>query len=139
MGKVVRRIASPITRRVNGRIDGRAEELHQEVATFRDTIGARMEALSADIETLNRYLPLVVNVIESQNASRREVERQLRACLSRVDALATGAVGHEEAIIEIRDRIEFVRKELLEQGYARELEADRREPQQRMAGESDRP
>jgi predicted SAM-dependent methyltransferase len=116
---VGKRLARPLTRRVYGRIDFRADQLHEEIQTLPAVVDQRTAAFQGDIEALNRYLPIVVNTIASQNAASRQTERELRALASRLDALETGVSGHAETITDLRDRIEFVRREvLLEQRYA---------------------
>ncbi len=116
---VGKRLAMPFTRRVYGRIDFRADQLHEEIRGLPGVVDQRTAALEADIEALNRYLPTVVNTIASQNAASRETERQLRALGTRLDAMEIGVKGHAGTIVEILDRIEFVRREvLLEQRYA---------------------
>lgn len=116
---LAKRLAWPFTKRVYGRIDFRADELHRDFNTLPAVIDARTADLSAEIEALNRYLPTVLNTIASQNAASRETQRQLRANESRLDSLETGVNGHASAIAGLQERIEFVRKEiLLEQRYA---------------------
>jgi len=113
-----RRLASPFTRRVYGRIDVRAAEIRRDLDTVPGMIDSRTGELSAEIEALNRYLPTVINTIASQNAASRETQRHLHACETRLDALETGVESHAATLEEIRDRIEFVRKEImLEQRY----------------------
>lgn len=105
MRNVAKRLASPVTERVYGRIDARAAEI-------RAYMDAQMAELAAHIEALDRYLPTVVNVIASQNAVRRESERRLREMESDIRELA-------EAIPQIFERMEFIRREVvLEQRYA---------------------
>jgi predicted SAM-dependent methyltransferase len=119
---VGRRLARPFTKRVYGRIDFRADQLHEEVAALPGVIDQRTAALQADIESLNRYLPTVVNTIASQSAAARETERQLRALATRIESVEVGAEAHGHSIVDIFDRIEFVRREiLLEQRYAAPL------------------
>ncbi len=116
---VGKRLALPFTKRVYGRIDFRADQLHEEIRALPEVVDQRTSALEADIEALNRYLPTVVNTIASQNAASRETERQLRALSSRLDSLESGVQAHAGTLVEIRDRVEFVRREvLLEQRYA---------------------
>ncbi len=116
---VGKRLALPFTKRVYGRIDFRADQLHEEIAALPGVVDQRTAALQADIEALNRYLPTVINTIASQNAASRETERQLRALATRIRSLEVGAEGHGNSIVDIFDRIEFVRREiLLEQRYA---------------------
>ncbi len=113
-----RRLASPFTRRVYGRIDVRAAEIRRDLDTVPGMIDSRTGELAAEIEALNRYLPTVINTIASQNAASRETQRHLHACETRLDALETGVESHAATLEEIRDRIEFVRKEImLEQRY----------------------
>jgi predicted SAM-dependent methyltransferase len=123
---LVKRLASPFTRRVYGRIDFRAAELRRDFDAFPALIEARTSELAAEIEALNRYLPTVINTIASQNAASRETQRQLHASQTQLEALEThlaaletGIRGHASAIVETRERIEFVRKEImLEQRYS---------------------
>jgi predicted SAM-dependent methyltransferase len=109
---VGKRLAQPFTRRVYGRIDARADQLHQEIQALpvavdqrtAAVVDQRTAALEADVEVLNRYLPTVANTIASANAASRATERRMRAL--------------ESSVAETRDRIEFVRREiLLEQRY----------------------
>jgi predicted SAM-dependent methyltransferase len=121
---LARRLAAPFTKRVYGRIDFRAEELHRDFNTLPALIDARTAELSAQIEALNRYLPTVINTIASQNASSRETQRQIRASESRLDSLEIGENHHAATIAGLQERIEFVRKEiLLEKRYAGQAEA----------------
>jgi predicted SAM-dependent methyltransferase len=109
MGK---RVAQPFTRRIYGRIDARADRLQQEVQALPAVVDQRTAALEADIEVLNRYVPTLANTIASQNAASRATERQLRGLATRLDAIEMGVAA-------VRDRVEFVRREiLLEQRYA---------------------
>jgi hypothetical protein len=114
---LARRLASPFIKRVYGRIDQRVAEQQRNTETVIET---RTAALTAEIEALNRYLPIVINTIASQNAANRETQRRLEACMSRLDAIENGMGQHAASIVELRDRIEFVRKEvLLESRYGR--------------------
>jgi len=122
---LAKRLASPFTRRVYGRIDVRAAEIRQDFDAFPALIDSRTSELEAQIEALNRYLPTAINTIASQNAASRLTQRQLQSCQTRLAALEVrlagleaGVEGHAAAIMETRERIEFVRKEiLLEQRY----------------------
>lgn len=114
-----KRLAAPFTKRVYGRIDFRADELHRDFNTLPAVIDARTAELSAEIEALNRYLPTVINTIASQNASSRETQRQIRASESRLESIETGLAAHASTLADLQQRIEFVRKEVLfEQRYA---------------------
>jgi predicted SAM-dependent methyltransferase len=117
---LVRRLASPFTKRVYGRIDQRTAELQRNMESVPNLIETRTADLADEIEALNRYLPIVINTIASQNAANRETQRQLEACTSRLDATEIGLRRQGESIVELYDRIEFVRKEvLLETRYGR--------------------
>ena len=104
---VGKRLAMPFTRRVYGRIDFRADQLHQEIQALPGVVDQRTAALEADIEALNRYLPTVVNTIASQNAASRETER--RSCAQPVAHgwISDGDRSQRTAgtIVEILDRI----------------------------------
>ncbi len=122
---LARRLASPFTKRVYGRIDARAAELRRDIDTVPGLIDSRTADLAAEIESLNRYLPTVINTIASQNAASRETMRQQRACQDllrdcqvRLGDLETGIGQHSDSITKAFERIEFVRRELLlEQRY----------------------
>jgi predicted SAM-dependent methyltransferase len=108
---LVKRLASPFTKRVNGRIDFRVAELRRDFDAIPALIDSRTAELAAQIEALNRYLPTVINTIASQNAASRATQRQLQL-------LEGGVRGHAAAIVQIHERIEYVRKELMfEQRY----------------------
>jgi predicted SAM-dependent methyltransferase len=124
---LARRLASPFTRRVYGRIDVRAAEVRREFDAVPALIDSRTSELADQIEALNRYLPTVINTIASQNAASRATQRQLQSgqaqlesCQTRLEALEVGVEGHAAAIVETRERIEYIRKEImLEQLYGR--------------------
>ena len=110
----------PYTRLVNGRIDFRAAEIRRDFDAVPVLIDSRTSELAAQIEALNRYLPTVINTIASQNAASRATQRQLQSCQTqlesgqtRLEALEVGFQGHAAAIVETRERIEFVRKEIM--------------------------
>ena len=117
---LAKRLASPFTKRVYGRIDFRAAEIRRDVDAVPVLIDSRTSELAAQIEALNRYLPTVINTIASQNAASRATQRQLQSCQTqlesgqtRLEALEVGFQGHAAAIVETRERIEFVRKEIM--------------------------
>jgi predicted SAM-dependent methyltransferase len=118
-----KRLASPFTSRVYGRIDFRAAELHRDFNTLPAVIDARTAELSADIEALNRYLPTVINTIASQNAASRLTQRQITDALFRIEQLESldGAIkAHSASIEDLWARIEFVRREILIESRYRE-------------------
>ena len=117
---LAKRLASPFTKRVYGRIDFRAAEIRRDFDAVPVLIDSRTSELAAQIEALNRYLPTVINTIASQNAASRATERELQSCQTqlesgrtRLEALEAGLQGHAVAIVETRERIEFVRKEIM--------------------------
>ena len=117
---LAKRLASPFTKRVYGRIDFRAAEIRRDFDAVPVLIDSRTSELAAQIEALNRYLPTVINTIASQNAASRATERQLQSCQTQLEsgrthleALEAGLQGHAAAIVETRERIEFVRKEIM--------------------------
>ena len=124
---LAKRLASPFTKRVYGRIDFRAAEIRRDFDAVPALIDSRTSELGAQIEALNRYLPTVINTIASQNAASRATQRQvqscqmqLESCQTRLEALEGGVKGHAAAIVETRERIEYIRKEImLEQRYGR--------------------
>jgi len=80
-------------------------------------LSARTAALEADTESLNRYLPTVVNTIATQNAASRDNRRML-------NNLQSGLEQHDQGFQYLQQRIEFIRRELLfEQRY---LDSDSR-------------
>jgi hypothetical protein len=96
--RLVKRVARPIVAQLNLRLNPSA-------------LDARTAILEADIETLNRYLPTLVNTIASQNASSRENRRLILR-------LQAGIDNHEQGFKYLQQRIEFIRREiLLEQRY----------------------
>ena len=96
--RLVKRVARPIVAQLNLRLNPSA-------------LDARTADLEADIETLNRYLPTLVNTIASQNASSRENRRLILR-------LQAGIDNHEQGFKYLQQRIQFIRREiLLEQRY----------------------
>jgi predicted SAM-dependent methyltransferase len=131
---LAKRLASPFTKRVYGRIDFRVAEIRRDFDAVPALIDSRTSELEAQIEAFNRYLPTVINTIASQNAASRATQRQLQlcqtqlqscntqleSCQTRLEALQVGVEGHAATIVETRARIEYVRKEImLEQRYGR--------------------
>jgi predicted SAM-dependent methyltransferase len=117
--RIGKRLIWPVTKRVYGRIDFRAEELHRDFNTLPVIIDARTAELEKTIEVLNRYLPTVVNTIASQNAAARQNQRRINGLETALHDHAFALGGHTDAIKQLQERLEFVRREiLLEQRYS---------------------
>jgi hypothetical protein len=69
-------------------------------------LAARTASLETDIETLNRYLPTVVNTIASQNAASRDNRRLLLS-------LQAALENHDQGFRYLQQRLEFIRREIL--------------------------
>ena len=112
-------LASPFTKRVYGRIDVRVAEARRDLDAVPALIDSRTSEFADQIEALNRYLPTVINTIASQNAASRATQRQLDWFQTRLEQLEVGVRGHAAAIAETRERMEYVRKEIMfEQRYS---------------------
>ncbi len=99
MKRLVKKAGRPLITQINLRVNPAG-------------LSARTAALEADTESLNRYLPTVVNTIASQNAASRENRRLLKN-------LETGLAQHDQGFQYLQQRIEFIRRELLfEQRYS---------------------
>jgi predicted SAM-dependent methyltransferase len=117
--RIGKRLAWPVTRRVYGRIDFRAEELHRDFNTLPALIDARTAELEKTIEVLNRHLPTVVNTIASQNAAARQNQRRINNLEVALKDHDGALRGHADSIKQLQERLEFVRREiLLEQRYS---------------------
>ena len=113
-----KRLVSPVTKRVYGRIDFRADQLHAEFNTLPAIIDSRTAELERAIDALNRHLPTVVNTIASQNAAARQTQRRINNLEANMGLSVTALGEHSDAIHRLADRLEFVRREiLLEQRY----------------------
>jgi predicted SAM-dependent methyltransferase len=126
--RIGKRLIWPVTKRVYGRIAFRAEELHRDFNTLPVLIDARTAELEKTIEVLNRHLPTVVNTIASQNAAARQNQRRINNLETALHDHGFALGGHTDAIKQLQERLEFIRREiLLEQRYSAPAAAAPRE------------
>jgi hypothetical protein len=137
----VKRLGRPFTTRLYARTDARDEArlaaLRDSVQPRLDALEARASELGAGVDALDRYLPVVMNTIATQNAHARQIERRLAATEHRAEDGLAGADQRDylraaqiealaEAVARIERRIEFIRQEvMLEQRYADQAGGER--------------
>lgn len=109
------RAARPLTSRLYWRVDDRIRDLSREMFEGRvDSLGAQLGAVRAEIEGIQRYVPVLLNAIASQNAVSRQA---MRAEDDRAKRLARTEAEMANRLAEVTkavmERFEFVRKEVL--------------------------
>lgn len=105
---LARRLARPLTTRVRWRVENLVR------AQLAQDVSPRLEVAQdtrQELEKVQRYVPLLLNTISSQNASSRDHERRIRSLesyLMMLDKLAE----LEPRIARIEDELEILRRRL---------------------------
>lgn len=106
--RLARRIARPFSRRVRWRVENLVR------AQLAEDVSPKLEGvrgIGEELEQVQRYVPLLLNTISSQNASSRDHERRLRmleSYLLTLDKLAE----LEPRVARIEDQLDALRRRL---------------------------
>jgi hypothetical protein len=77
-------VSDPLMNRIQSRIDQAVRRTERRL----DVVEQQLHQVVPDVDATKQYLPIVMDVIASQNATEREMRRSVLALQDRVDTVS---------------------------------------------------